>query len=918
MPAANPIVTAVNSGVLSPFMYGRVDFRRYAFALKGGTNFFSTPQGVALSSPGTRLYGLSRDQANPSHLTPWVFSDQQLIMLEWAPGKLRFWDNNGAVAETAKSVTAASLGATTIDLTIGTHGWSTGDSIYLDGFEAEKNLNGRIFTGITVVDPNTVRITVTPPATIGSLTSATAARIYELTTPYAAGDLSSIRLLRDLNDTIVYCGEDSGSLVGHPPYLLTRNDTTDWTFVEYDLLDGPYLESQLRAATITPDDTGSPVPTMTADNLPSPYVASSSGAAASRDAYFAFDQDPDTYWQSSTNQTGYVQIQLDGTAVVTGYSIHVNPASTDATYVATDYAPSTWKLQGSNDGSTWTDLDRQANFVAYEKGRTPYISIGNQTAYEYYRLDITAVVRNGALPPRVACLNLGVDNAAITLTASSTAGINGGDGFQTTDVGRLIRVRGDDLFWRALRITARTSTTVVDAVLEGEPFLSVEPCLDFRMGLFSDTTGWPITATRFKGRHLLGGAQSYPSFFAGSEANSLQSMRPTDEDGLVVDDNGFALEITGEQVVDIRWFVPFDKDRGILVGTGAGIYILTRTDATKPLTGVNLDADPAATVKAARARPELVDQAAIFIASNKRNLYEIAYSFQADGFEPRDLSLFASVPGNVRFEQVAYVEQPYPLLLVRRTDGVLAMVTYDRREDVLGWFEYQAGAGAEIESVAVLPDGAADQQLPWLCVKRTVNGSVQRTIERMEPFWRQGMTTADTSFVQMGARYAGAATTTLYGLWALEGEQVVGLADGVPITPQTVTNGSITLPQETTDAVIGLPFDGECETVSLEAGAANGTAQGQSKRVHSVEILVLDSQTGSVGKRRDGELIYEAIDYRTITDVYGALPAPYTGFKRVDGLSGHGVEATVAWKRDGDKPLPFHVVALVPEMETRG
>src|SRR5574343_251981 len=50
--------------------------------------------------------------------------------------------------------------------------------------------------------------------------------------------------------------------------------------------------------------------------------------------------------------------------------------------------------------------------------------------------------------------------SSLTVTASSTTGINGGDGFLATDVGRLIRIKnGSDWAWG--EITARASTTQI-------------------------------------------------------------------------------------------------------------------------------------------------------------------------------------------------------------------------------------------------------------------------------------------------------------------------------------------------------------------------------------------------------------------------------------------------------------------------
>jgi len=57
--------------------------------------------------------------------------------------------------------------------------------------------------------------------------------------------------------------------------------------------------------------------------------------------------------------------------------------------------PKDWKLQGSNDNSTWTDVDsRTGETFASRNLRKEYTCASNQTAYEYYRLNVS--LNNGA------------------------------------------------------------------------------------------------------------------------------------------------------------------------------------------------------------------------------------------------------------------------------------------------------------------------------------------------------------------------------------------------------------------------------------------------------------------------------------------------------------------------------------------
>jgi len=95
-----------------------------------------------------------------------------------------------------------------------------------------------------------------------------------------------------------------------------------------------------------------------------------------------FDGSTGTKWLVRTN-TGWAQGKLAAPTVVNRYALTS----------ANDFPgrdPKNWKLQGSNDGQSWTDLDTRTNEVFPQRFQTRQFSFTNTTAYQYYRLDISA------------------------------------------------------------------------------------------------------------------------------------------------------------------------------------------------------------------------------------------------------------------------------------------------------------------------------------------------------------------------------------------------------------------------------------------------------------------------------------------------------------------------------------------------
>ena len=86
-----------------------------------------------------------------------------------------------------------------------------------------------------------------------------------------------------------------------------------------------------------------------------------------------------------------------------------------------------------------------------------------------------------------------------------------------------------------------------------------------------------------------------------------------------------------------------------------------------------------------------------------------------------------------------------------------------------------------------------------------------------------------------------APVSTVYGLDHLEGMLVSILADGVVVEPQTVVNGTITLPEPATAIVVGLGFTAQLQTLYLDVATGPATVQGRRKEIDSVVARVVAS-----------------------------------------------------------------------------
>jgi hypothetical protein len=122
---------------------------------------------------------------------------------------------------------------------------------------------------------------------------------------------------------------------------------------------------------------------LTSNTTPAPYVASSSSEySASYSAWHAFDTFPNTsgFWAANGVPTGWIQIRLGKSEIVTSYGLAHNEAAR---------CPRDFTLQGSNDGKSWRILDRRVGEKNWTSAQRIY-QVRTPDRFLYYRIDITA------------------------------------------------------------------------------------------------------------------------------------------------------------------------------------------------------------------------------------------------------------------------------------------------------------------------------------------------------------------------------------------------------------------------------------------------------------------------------------------------------------------------------------------------
>lgn len=509
--------------------------------------------------------------------------------------------------------------------------------------------------------------------------------------------------------------------------------------------------------------------------------------------------------------------------------------------------------------------------------------------------------------------------SGVTLTASAVTGINGDTGFQTTDVGRLIRIK-EGSTWGYVEITAWTSTTVVTVTVHST-LTNTSAKVNWRMGLWSDTTGFPRCGTFHDDRLFLAGAALYPQRLDGSKTGVYTNFSPTATDGTVADDNAVGFALNSDDVNAIRWL--YSDEKGLLAGTSRGEWQVRPSSLTEALTPTNISGKPTSHYGSADVAPVRAGKAVLFVQRAARKVRELAYVFEVDGFKAPDMTMLAEHITRPSLDEIAVQEQPHTIVWGARGDGVLLGLTYERDQNVVAWHRHELGGYSDsgatlipvVESVACVPapDGTRDEL--YVVVQRYINGGVKRYIEYMSKIWENEDEQEDAFYVDCGwTTINDPATDTVTGLWHLEGQTVNVYVDGTLHNDRTVTNGKITLSRTGTIITLGYFYQSDGQTMPLDGGAQDGSAQGKIKRIHRVGFWLLDTLGLKIGlgpaESEDG--LTEVL-VREWGDEYGAATPLFTGVIREPFEGKFDRLGQIYWRCEG--PFPATVLAVLPQFE---
>lgn len=428
---------------------------------------------------------------------------------------------------------------------------------------------------------------------------------------------------------------------------------------------------------------------------------------------------------------------------------------------------------------------------------------------------------------------------SVTFTASA-------DTFVSTDVDRIIRFRSTSTAaWGWGKITAYTSATQVTVSITSG--LDVAAASQFwRLGTFSDTTGWPAHVTIYDQRLVFAKTTYQQQSVWFSTASDIFNFRP--DNSALKDEvdatTAMSYTIYSNTANVIKWVA---ISKYLFVGTSGGIYIVRSSSQQEAITPTNIQITQAVNESCSDYPPVQTTNNLLVIERAGRKLMEVLYSFSEDAYKALDAAILSESRTKGKVKWLTRQAEPNYLIWGCTEDGKLFNITYIKDQSVTAWTEQViGGTDVAVKSLATIPGSVEDDV--YMIVSRTINGSTKQYIEYLsQTYLDQDVT--ESMYLDCAAEYSGAATTTITGLSHLEGQTVscfseAGYRVGVSAA---VSGGSITLDTSVTAAWVGLPYTSSVTLNQPHLDVSSGSIAGKTGRIHKAVLRLYNSYGGEIG-----------------------------------------------------------------------
>lgn len=197
------------------------------------------------------------------------------------------------------------------------------------------------------------------------------------------------------------------------------------------------------------------------------------------------------------------------------------------------------------------------------------------------------------------------------------------------------------------------------------------------------------------------------------------------------DDDAISYTLASDKVNSIQFLTNFTD---LIAGTTGAEFKINSGNNVDAMAPGAIVAKPKGYAGNAPIKPIVTNSSLLVVQKNKKVVYDLRDSLEADRYEPKDLTTLApDLFENRTIDEWARQESPDSTIWCVMSDGALLGFTYNAQEDVWAWSEHYTEG--KFESVGVISENNED--VVYVMVKRMLIESgvrvAKRYIERLMP-----------------------------------------------------------------------------------------------------------------------------------------------------------------------------------------
>lgn len=190
--------------------------------------------------------------------------------------------------------------------------------------------------------------------------------------------------------------------------------------------------------------------------------------------------------------------------------------------------------------------------------------------------------------------------------------------------------------------------------------------------------------------------------------------------------NPLSFFLSGRQVNAVKHMLDLN---GLILFT-EGSEVIAQGDVAGVLTPTDINLRTQSYHGIGDVPPLVIDNTAIFVQARGSIIRDFSFSDSIGGYSGGDLTIFSThLFEDYTIDDWTYQKVPNSTVWAVRSDGTLLGMTYLREQELIAWHRHDFDGGV-VESVAAIPEGNED--VLYVSVRRTINGSTRRYVERMD------------------------------------------------------------------------------------------------------------------------------------------------------------------------------------------